>query len=121
MSELCAYYIAIGVSKAEVYDSCPADLWIYDDAFRMRTRIRDAEMYRQMLYMNHAVTIAVANCFKKKGARPEKVWDKPLLEQADEQRGEMDEEEKRRKTEMLFANLRIMEANFNLNKKDKKK
>ena len=47
-----------------------------------------------------------------------KYIEKPIYEQAKKNTAELTEEEKREETEMLFAQLKLMETNYNLKHKD---
>ena len=86
--------------------------------------MNDVEQFRMGVYTYEAVSVAVSNMFLKKGKKPNKYRDKPILQEYDEKIKEeqpLTEDEKIRQTEMLFTNLKIMQANFENNKKEKTK
>lgn len=69
-------------------------------------------------YGKQAVYVAVEHCLAGRKAKSKYV-EKPILseiEKKTEENKPMTEEEKRKQTEALFMKLRIMGANFNLNK-----
>lgn len=78
--------------------------------------------YLQYLWFGNyglsAVSVAVEHCFAGRKAKS-KYIEKPILSEIEKKTEEikpMTEEEKKKQTEALFMKLRIMGANFNLNK-----
>ena len=70
-------------------------------------------------YVFDAVSIALGNAFRKKGAKPKEYFEvvqDPVLKRIDEKVDEnnLTEEEKKEKTELFFQNLEIMAANHRL-------
>lgn len=68
-------------------------------------------------YTMSAVSVAVEHCLAGKKAKS-KYIEKPIMQKIEEKQEEnrqLTEEEKKRQTEKLFMQLRIMGANFNLN------
>lgn len=77
-------------------------------------------------YVSQALLSTVCNGFiwRKKGQKPFEYPNSPLLHEKSENKAntepqELTEEEKKRRTENLFMQLRIMGANHNLSKKEK--
>lgn len=98
--------------------SCPSELRPYEDAYLLRKKERDTEMYFQGLYFRDAITCTVGNMFAKKGSKPieypKETYMTKIEHERKENNGELTEEEKIQKTKLLFANLQSMQANFNL-------
>lgn len=100
----------------------PRKLKPYFEGHQKKIRMNDVEQYRMGLYTYEAVSVAVSNMFRKKGQKPNNYREKPILQEYDEKiksNQPLSEEEKKRQTELLFANLRIMQANFENNNKEK--
>lgn len=106
------WYIHLGVSKAEILDSAPCDLWCYDDAFEMTKKEEEVRDYYLGRYMYEAVMVGLANGFRSKGTPAHEWRDKPIQAEIREATGDMTEEEKERQINNLFANLELMQANF---------
>lgn len=104
------------MSKSEILDSTPKELWVYDDAFKMTKREEEIRDYYLSVYMFEAVSIAVGNAFRGKGKKATEWRKYPIQEEIRESRGELTVEEKKARTNVLFANLRMMQANFERNK-----
>jgi hypothetical protein len=76
--ELCPYYMAIGVPCDEYWHGDPTQLQYYIKAHELRNEQRNEEMWWQGLYFHDAVSVVLANAFKKPGQRPEKYHEKPI-------------------------------------------
>lgn len=105
--------IFLGVSKQEVMESAPRDLWCYEDAYKLRRKSIDEISYVMGIYTFNAVGIAVGNAFRNKGKRPVEYLKQPLMSDVD-----MDEAEKDRKRKLFVAQLLAMKTNFDLHKDD---
>ena len=107
--------------------SCPNELRPYEDAYLMRRKQTDTEMYMQGLYFREALLSSVCNnsLWMKKGSKPHEYPKKTFMDTIEEEQkiknNVLTEEEKIKQTQMLFNSLSIMQANFNLNHKDKDK
>lgn len=70
------------------------------------------------MYVHAAMSVVMANAFSKKGAKPVEYPDKPLLDREPDETivvsEEMSQEEKDKHVNMLFDQLHIMQANFEL-------
>lgn len=81
--------------------------------------MRDEEMW--MWWGNYgisALVFAIEHCLAGRNAKTRYIG-KPIMQEVEENVAEnkpMTEEEKKKQTEALFMKLRIMGANFNLNK-----
>ena len=62
-----------------------------------------------------ALSVVLASAFSKNSQA--KFVEKPMYQQIKENNGEITEEEKKRQTEQIFAQLQIMATNYNLNHK----
>lgn len=106
-----------GFSVENIDWSCPADLEPYSQAFMLERNNQDYLNWMNGLYTQSSVGTAVEHCLAGRKAKS-KYMDKPLLQEAEEQRqietGELSEEEKIKQTEQFFMKLRIMGANYNL-------
>ena len=106
--------IFLGVSKQEVMESTPRELWCYEDAFKLRRRHIDEVSYAMGIYTYEAVGIAVGNAFRGKGQRAMEYLKQPLMSEID-----MAEEDMQKKRELFVAQLMAMKANFEIHKNDK--
>lgn len=101
-------------------DSCPKELEPYDKAHKLKLREQDCLAWMSNQYTLSAVFVAVEHCLMGKKAKARYVKNPFMQEIEGDQVGgnnkELTEEEKRRQTEQLFLKLRIMGANFNLNR-----
>lgn len=95
--------------------------------FRLKKEEDNAYAYIQGIYVRDALASTVGNMFRKKGSKAIEYPSEPYGMYKDEQIEEvqdgeeiMTEDEKRRKTEALFMQLRLMQANFELSKQAKK-
>lgn len=89
---LCPYYMTYGMSYEDYWYGDPWRMKAYKDAYDLRNRQQNTMMWLNGIYYNHAVSVALANAFRKKGSPPVKYLEKPLdvfpkteLEEAAEQ------------------------------------
>lgn len=79
--------------------------------------MRDEEQWLYWgTYGMSALSVVLASVFSKHSNA--KYIDKPVYQKSKENTGQLTEEEKKRQTEQLFMQLRLMEANYKLNHKD---
>lgn len=95
----------------------PWRLEAYNSAEKLKDEKRDTQMWMMGAYVFEAVSKAIGNAFRKKGAKASQYRDKPLMMENKEQRGELTKEEKVEKTKTVFKMLQIMQANYELSKK----
>lgn len=113
----------MGVTWQEFWDMNPHIIKLLQKGHQEKIKIEDEKMWIMGMYVASALDSTVCNAFlwRGKGSKPHNYIEKPILsaiEKKDEEIGEtqLTEEEKKKQTEKLFMQLRIMGANFNLNK-----
>ena len=119
------YAYAMGISWSEFWEMTPANIDAHKQGFKLKKEEENAFAYIQGIYVRDALACTVGNMFKKKGAKAIEYPSEPYgmyKEQTEEQveSGEMTEAEKRKKTEALFMQLRLMQANYELAKQTEK-
>ena len=89
---LCPYYMTYGMSYEDYWYGDPWQMKAYKDAYDLRNRQQNTMMWLNGIYYTHAVSVSLANAFRKKGSPPVKYLEKPLdvfpkteLEEAAEQ------------------------------------
>ncbi len=107
--------MAIGLSRKEFYHSTLLALREYDDAYVLRRKMQDEISYYEGYYTYIALETALANAFRKKGAKPAEYPKEPLLHNY-EQKKELTREEKKEQVGILFANLADMQRRFERSK-----
>lgn len=111
------------MSVDDIDMSSPADMKPYFKAHREELKEKDCLAWMSNQYTMSAVSVAVEHCIVGKKAKS-KYIEKPIMQEIEEKQQEnkpLTEEEKKRQTEQLFLKLRIMGANFNLNKEKEAK
>lgn len=109
MDKVIPQYLAIGLEKDFIDDSCPADLEPYVKAHKIRMHEIDSQNWQLGLYFMRAMQVHF-NFSKEKV----EYFEKPILEQIEY---EKTPEYKKLMQEKLFASLKMMQANFERNKK----
>lgn len=109
--------IAIGITPEQFWRMNPRLLEPYYEAERLKEQQRDNHMWIMGAYVFEAVQIAIGNAFRGKGKKPRPYREKPFSVDVREERGELTEEEKYAKTQMLFKALQVMKVNYDLDKK----
>ena len=112
------HYLAIGLTKDEFFHSTPRILKAYDQAYKTKMREQDALNFMLGNYYFEAVSVALANAFRKKGAKPTKYRELPYLEEQRRKSGDLTEAEKIAETEKIFEQLEMMKRNFEMNHKE---
>ena len=111
----------MGYSYFEFWEMNPRILEPILEGYRLKRRIKDEDQWFLGGYVFEAVSIALANMFRKRGQKPQSYFEaikKPTLNTV--QNGELTEEEKQRKLDLLIAGLRTKQANFELAKQQKR-
>lgn len=103
--------LSIGISEDEFWHLNPHKINLRIKAFNKMQERKDEEMWTFGIYIMNAVSTVIANCFGNKA----EYMKEPLHKQAITK--ELTQEEKNRQIEMLFANLQIMQANFEVSHK----
>lgn len=112
-----------GLSIDDIDWSSPADMNPYLKAHKEELKEKDYLAWLSNQYTLSAVSVAVEHCLAGKKAKSEYVK-KPIMQEAEDKQTEnklLTEEDKKKQTEKLFMQLRIMGANFNLNHKEENK
>ena len=106
--EACPSYLAMGMSYEQYWDG-PGDLArVYREAHDIMQVQKNHELWLQGLYVHQAVSVAVNNLFRKKGAKPKGYLDKPLPVTRREQREQRRMEEQSRYKRIRGAFERMM-------------
>ena len=96
-------------------DSCPKELEPYDKAHKQKLIEQD---YLQHLWWGNygvsAVSVSVEHCLAGRKAKS-KFIEKPMLQEFEEQKKELTEEELKKQRELFVARLEAMKTNFELN------
>lgn len=111
-----------GLSIYDIDWSSPADMEPYLKAHREELKEKDYLAWLSNQYTLSAVLVAVEHCLAGKKAKS-KYIEKPILQEIEKKQIEnknvlLTEEEKKKQTEKLFMQLRIMGANFKLEHKN---
>jgi len=108
----------MGISLNEFWELNPRTLNVITEAYRLKRKVYDEEQWLLGGYFFNAVTIALGNAFKKKNVKARSYFEeieKPFLSEIDAKKpGEMSEEEKQKKLDLLMAQLRVKQSNFEL-------
>lgn len=113
--------MAIGITWEQFWEMNPRIVNAHIEGHKLFVKEQNALYHLEGAYTKSALDATVGNMFKKKGAKAIEYPAQPFdldggsSESPDSPDG-MSEEEKKRKTQMLFASLRIMQANFELSK-----
>lgn len=111
--------MAIGITWEQFWEMNPRIVNAHIEGHKLFIKEQNALYHLEGAYTVKALEATVGNMFKKKGVKAIEYPAKPFdLEGASNDSPDgMTEEEKRRKTELLFGKLRIMQANFELSKR----
>lgn len=107
----------MGLTKDEFFHSTPRVLKAYDKAYDIHMREADYMNLLLGYYTYEAVATALSNAFAKKGSKPKKYREKPILEEMRRNSGNLTEAEKIAETKKLFESLEMMKRNFEMNHK----
>ncbi|MEE3484493.1 MAG: hypothetical protein VZQ98_09260 [Bacteroidales bacterium] len=94
------------------------------EGYKLKRKIIDENQWLLGGYIFEAVSIALGNMAKKKGQKPDNYFEeikRPALQSINTNNGELTEEEKQKRLDLLVAGLRIKQANFELAKQQKKR
>lgn len=114
--------MALGITWEQFWEMNPRIVNAHIEGHKLFIQEQNALYHLEGVYTKCALDATVGNMFKKKGAKAIEYPAKPFdfnddsSESSPEGTNGMSEEEKKRKTQMLFASLRIMQANFELSK-----
>lgn len=102
------HYLAIGLSKNEILHDTIVGLRVYDEAFKLKREMQDEMLYLSGIYTYEAVSVALANSFRKQGTQAIKYRAKPILQEIKP----LTEEEIEQKREEFVARMKTLMANF---------
>lgn len=105
------HYISIGVSKSEVLESCPKELWPYDKAHIKKIEQTNGLMHIQGQYIAEAIKSTVCNML---GGKTSKKYEYPKKPYEINNQQKSTEDELQRKREAFVAGLMVMKSNFDL-------
>lgn len=107
------YYLAIGMSYAEYWDGDPSLPRYYREAYQIKQKYDNYNMWLQGLYVYDAFGVVLYNAFRKKNAKTQNYPDKPYeFEKSSKKKEDIVKEEK--------AKAEVWMNNFvNANKKRK--
>ena len=94
------------------------------EGYKLKRKIIDENQWLLGGYIFEAVSIALGNMAKKKGQKPNNYFEeikRPALQSINTNNGELTEEEKQKRLDLLIAGLSIKQANFELAKQQKKR
>lgn len=96
--------MSIGISESEFWHLNPHKIDIRIKAFNKIQERKDDDMWTMGFYVLNAIAVVLSNAF---GGKAEY-----MKESLHKQNKELTQEEKDKQIELLFANLQIMQANF---------
>lgn len=96
-------------------DSCPKELEPFLKAHKIKIKMRDEEMWRMGIYVQYSVSVAVEHNLAGRKAKS-KYIEKPLLQEIEKKNTPMTEDEIQKHRELFIAKMKIMQANFELNR-----
>ena len=112
--------MALGITWEQFWEMNPRIVNAHIEGHRLFVEEQNALYHLEGIYTRSALESTVGNMFKKKGAKAIEYLAKPidLSGSSDDENSPdgLSEEEKKRRTELLFGKLRIMQANFELSK-----
>ena len=123
--ELIPQYIGIGGTYDDFMHLNPRKLEVIYKGYRERMKHSVDEMYENARYVFYAHSVALANFSigfsgkHKKMLRFEEEVERPKFDEPEKQ-DELTRADKKKYTELIFANLRLRQANFELSKGGKK-
>ena len=107
----------MGLSYDDFWQLTPRKLNVILDGYKLRRKTEDEKNWILGGYIFEAVSLAMGNAFRKKNQKPKsyfEILDKPFFTNINNVDG-MSEEEIQKKRELLMAQLRTKQSNFELN------
>lgn len=105
-----------GLKATDIDIMTPRELNPYLEAYNLRNKAEDKNRWEQGLYFHSAVISALDVCFNGKKATSKYV-EKPFLQMEEDK---SNDDENLKKAKLLFANLAVMQSNFNIEKEKQK-
>lgn len=110
--------MSIGVPYETFWTLNPHKLKPFFEAYKLRQKALDEQMWIMGIYVHDAVGVVLANAFAKKTAKKAEYFKEPLMkQQKNNNPEELTEEEKTIQVKNLFAMLGIRKTNFDIEKK----
>lgn len=106
----------MGLSYDDFWRLTPRKLNVILDGYKLRRKTEDEKNWILGGYIFEAVSLAMGNAFRKKNQKPKsyfEILDKPFFTNINNVDG-MPEEEIQKKRELLMAQLRTKQSNFEL-------
>jgi hypothetical protein len=112
------YYLAIGMSADEFWHGDPSLVVGYREAYKMKQKSLNWQLWLQGLYIYDAVSVAISNAFGKKGSKKQDYFKEPIsvFEKTEEEK-ELEAERARNK---LIAQLNGWKARWDRKQQNKK-
>lgn len=108
--------MAIGVTKNEIMHSTIVGLRVYDKAYQLKREMQDEMLYLSGIYTYEAVSVALANGFRKHGSKAIEYRKEPILQQIKPPTEEM----MRKKRKEFVAKMKTLMENFNATHQESK-
>lgn len=108
--------MAMGISYEDFWKLNPRSLTVILNGYKMKRKVMDEQNWLLGGYVFSAVSIAMGNAFKKKSQKSVSYFEElkhPFLKDIDKDK--LSEEEIQKKRQLLFAQLRTKQANFEIN------
>lgn len=106
----------MGLSYDDFWALTPRKLNVILDGYKLKRKTEDEKHWILGGYVFEAVSLAMGNAFRKKNQKPKsyfEILDKPFFTNINNVDG-MSEEEIQKKRELLMAQLRTKQSNFEL-------
>lgn len=119
-AELLPQMMAMGISYEEFWSLTPRKINVIIEGYKLRRKVEDEKQWLLGGYMFEAVSIALGNAFRKKNQKQKSYFElvkKSFMSELSDK--EMSEEDIQKKRELLMAQLRMKQANFELSKGNK--
>ena len=75
---LCAWYLSIGMTYDDYWNGSPELVKTYREAHQYKTKAKNEELWREGYYVYIAVSTALSNGFRKKGATAQNYIEHPI-------------------------------------------
>lgn len=119
-AELLPQMMAMGISYEEFWSLTPRKIKVIIEGYKLTRKVEDEKQWLLGGYMFEAVSIALGNAFRKKNQKQKTYFElvkKSFMSELSDK--EMSEEDIQKKRELLMAQLRMKQANFELSKGNK--
>lgn len=108
--------LAVGVPYELFWHLTPKKLEVFYEAYRIKRKLKDQEMWYMGQYVADALSATVCNAFlwKKKGEQPNTYPNSPYLSKTQTvgEHEELTEDEKQKEVDLFFARERARRVNW---------